>query len=175
MAVVTVADLKEDTTVYPTMVTLAGCLCTELAAAGGPTPCFCGLVPGGEVAIDCGCDDPQCNGNGMAWVRLAQVFPSSQFPFPDSTAATCATTLAYVLEVGVSRCVPVGDDAGNPPSLDEQLATVRLQTSDMQAMRRAIQCCVATKDTSYVLGNYQPMNSSGGCGGGVWTVTIWQV
>lgn len=163
---------REDTTVYPTMLELAGCLCVELAASGLPEPCTCSVLPGGDVAFDhcTECSDDKC---GQAWVRLTNAFPSQQLPEPDVTG-TCASRLAYTLEVGVVRCAPMPDSAGNPPSVDEQLAAVRLQMADMAAMRRAIACCLAgNQDRDYILEPYLPYPTLGGCVGGAWTVTTW--
>jgi hypothetical protein len=47
--------------------------------------------------------------------------------------------------------------------------------ADKAAMVAAIECCLADADDfglSYVLGQYQPMQVQGDCGGGTWLVTI---
>jgi hypothetical protein len=56
------------------------------------------------------------------------------------------------------------------------LDAARLQMADKAAMVEAIQCCLTESDEfsdlDYVLGQYQPMEVPGDCGGGVWLVTI---
>lgn len=161
-----------DRVVWPVMVSLAECLCTQITGSGLPEPCFCGILPGGEAAYDyCdSCEDGTC---GQAWVRLAQAFPSSAFPVPDVGRGTCASPLAFELVVGIVRCAPSPDDQGNPPSLGDQFATSQLVVADMMAMRRAIMCCAqAQKGRDYTLGFYLPVGPEGGCVGGVWTATF---
>lgn len=166
------AEFREDTLIYPIMVGMSACLCTELENSGLPEPCFCGLVPGQDAVTDCSCGNGgKC---GSAWVRLIEAFPSTNFPDPDIDQATCSSLLVFRLEVGIARCVEVMDERGNAPTMAEQLSAVRTQMADMAAMRRAIQCCMADLDTEYVLGTYQPTSLLGGCGGGTWDVLIRQ-
>lgn len=178
------ADFREDLEIYPLMVALAGCLCAELADSGLPTPCSCAVVPGPMAVLDA-CGGCKATGKdvcgGQAWVRLERAYPSADFPGPDVQGATCNSPLAYVIEVGVARCVPVGKSNNItgyvPPSVDQYVQAVRLQTADMQAMKRAIQCCLreAADDRSFVLGSYAPITPSADCGGGLWNFTIWAV
>jgi hypothetical protein len=163
--------LVEDTLIYPRLVELAGCLCTEIERSGlfaGQELCFCGLQFGDLVPIDL--LEKKGVGSGVAWVRMAQAFPSINFPEPDPGIGTCATLLAYEVEVAIARCVPLLDRSGKPPSMSQTLEAARLQFADMAAMRRAIACCFAGTDTDYTLGAYQPIPVSGGVGGGFWTV-----
>lgn len=163
---------REDFLIYPTMVRLSGCLCAEITASELPEPCFCGIIPGTEQALDCGsCDD----GCGAAWVRLSNGFITSDFPQPDISLANCNKGVAFALEVGITRCFsPFGDAEGNMPGVDEYLRQTRLQLADMAAIRRAISCCFATVDTDYILGSYSPIPFDGGCGGGAWEVYVMQ-
>jgi hypothetical protein len=167
------ADLVEDTGIYPVMVELAACLGAQIEESGLGKMCFLGILPGDVAMVDAGSceDDTPC---GSAWVRLVQVYPSDQFPSP-STTATCATALAYELEIGIVRCVKVMDGEGNLPSVEELVDTTRLQLADMAAMRRAISCCSSIKDRSYVLSAYTPTETGGGVGGGSWNVTVWSL
>ena len=167
------AAFREDDIAYPRMVELAACLCTELTASGLPDVCFCGVLPGAMVALDT-CGGCGATGKcGQAWVRLVSVFPSNNFPNPDS-APTCASLLAFELEIGVMRCAPAMDSRGNPPTVAQQLDAVRLQTADMLAMRRAVACCMGGTDNAYFLGTYSPYGPQGGCVGGSWTVVVGQ-
>jgi hypothetical protein len=173
---------REDFEIYPLMVDLAACLCTELEASGLPGTCSCAVVPGPMAVLEaCGaCKSTGAACGGQAWVRLDRAFPSSTFPTPDVEGATCVSPMAYIVEVGVARCVPVGKANSItgyvPPTVQQYTDSVRLQTADMQAMKRAIQCCLRTgenSDRSFVLGTYTPITPSADCGGGVWTFTIW--
>lgn len=175
-------DFREDFQIYPLMVQLAACLCSELEASGLPGTCSCAVVPGPMAVLDaCGsCNSKGAKCGGQAWVRLDRAYPSANFPSPDSDGGTCVTPLAYIIEVGVARCQPAGKSNGvngyTPPSVDEYINAVRTQTADMQAMKRAIQCCLSGEfgDRSFALGSYTPITPSADCGGGVWTFTVWE-
>lgn len=152
------------------MVKLSACLCAEIESSGLPTPCFCGITEGTEANLDCGSCDEGC---GAAWVRLDNAFPTTDFPNATTGVALCGTQLAFVLEVGITRCFsPFGDERGTGVGVAEHLEATRLQLADMAAMRRAIACCLATGDTDYTLGSYTPIPFQGGCGGGSWQVTV---
>lgn len=162
---------REDFMIYGQMLELAACLCAELAASGLGSPCFCGIVEGTEANLDCGsCDD----GCGAAWVRLDSAVPFTNFPDAEVGVATCSTALAFVLEVGVTRCfTPFVDDQGTGAGVQEHLDQTRLQIADMAATRRAIACCFAKdEEILYALGAYTPISFQGGCGGGSWLVTV---
>ncbi|HEX5018627.1 MAG TPA: hypothetical protein VFX15_13705 [Actinomycetes bacterium] len=172
-------EFREDFLVYPSMIRLAACLCTEIEASGLPTPCSCGVVPGPIAVLEScsSCADGKCG--GQAWVRLMDAVQSKDFPAPDAELSTCASPLMWTLEVGIARCAPMGTNSPvrgfTPPTIDAYLAAVRLQMADMAAMRRAIACCFADGTNSYLLGGYAPLTVEGGCEGGVWTVQVWEV
>ena len=160
--------IVEDRGIYPGMLTLQACLEQELIASGLPVGCVKTLMPGDQNYGDCGeCDDGSC---GSAWVRLVRAFPSVTFPNQEAGNATCASPLAYELEVAVVRCVETIREDGTGPDAATLLAQTRTQLADMAAMRRAIACCFGTGDTEYALGAYTPGPFVGGCGGGAWTV-----
>jgi hypothetical protein len=174
------STLREDTGVYPLLVELAACLCTEMQASGGPELCYCGPVAGDVVLDHCGGDACDSNGcGGQAWVRFVDAYPSGAFPSPDNTLANCKTPMAYTVEVGVARCLPGGSANGatgyTPPTMSEQLEAMRIQTADVAAMRRAIQCCFGASDRDYVLGVYdQTLVNGGGCLGGMFRIVVWE-
>jgi hypothetical protein len=162
-----------DDPAYQRVIELSACLCTAITDAELPEPCYCGPFFGGDVPFDhCeGCSGGKC---GQAWVRLVQSYPSLVFPTP-TDVGTCASPLAYEWEIGIARCAPTLDDAGNPPTLEQNMDATRLQYADMRAMRRAIQCCWGDgggdfDDREYVLGVYSALPVQGGCVAGVWTV-----
>lgn len=170
--------LVEDKVVYPTVIALSACLCQELAAAGGPEVCYCGPITGDVVMDYCG---GTCNGGGcggQAWVRFVDIYPSSTFPGLDNALANCKAPFAYSLEVGVARCAPTGESGPSgyePPTLAENVEAIRLQLSDVAALRRAIQCCFGQGDLDYVMGAYaQAGVNGGGCVGGSFTVVVWE-
>lgn len=170
--------LREDNYIYPLMVDLVACLCTEITESGLPEPCQCSLMPGPDAILDyCGaCDEVGCG--GQAWVRLAGAYPSRLFPSIDEVSISCESPIAYQIEIGIVRCTPVGTASAvsgyTAPTLEEQVQAVRIQTADMSAMRRAIACCLTSKydDLTYTLGAYTPM-AGGDCNGGIWLVTVW--
>lgn len=171
----------EDQIAWPTMVKLAACLCTTLEERELPGTCQCAVVPGPMAVIDscggCKAEGKQCG--GQAWVRLVNEFPSSDFPNADDGVALCGAPMAYVLEIGVARCLPTGNansiSGYTAPSMEQLLDATRLQMADKAAMIAAIKCCLEDEEWeySYSLGTYSPMQVAGDCGGGFWTVTIW--
>lgn len=145
---------------------LGDCVCAELATTGAGPLCWCGLAPGAAVAWDhCGdCDNDVC---GIAWVRLDQMYPSTQFPTP-IVEMRCRSPLAYRIEVGAIRCMPVAVDGGSLPP--ERLAEVTIaQVADAAAMYRAMQCCEAVRVAPEI---YTPRGPQGGCVGGLWTAYL---
>lgn len=167
-------DFVEDQVIYPAIIALSACLCTEIANAGLPTPCSCGPMIGSLVLDYCGTCEGKCN--GQAWVRLVDAFPSVDFPAPNQSMNNCATPLAFQLEIGIVRCKPVGSASGvrgyTPPTLEQNVASLRLQTADIAAMRRAITCCFGSNDQDYVLGSYTPVQTEGDCLGGSFTLYV---
>lgn len=172
----------EDNIAWPTMVQLSACLCTTVVERELPTLCRCSPVPGPLAIMDAcgacsGTGSEKCGGQG--WVRLTNEYPSTTFPTASQEPDNCGTTMAYVLEVGIARCIPVGKansiSGYQPPSLEQMVESTRLQMADKAAIRAAIQCCMDDGEITYTLGSYSSMQASGDCGGGFYTVTIWSV
>lgn len=168
------AEFREDVVIYPKMIELSACLCAEIANSGLPEPCSCGPIVGSLVLDYCGtCTDGGCG--GQAWVRLVTAFPSMTFPSPLSDSMNCYAPLVYQIEVGIVRCKPVGKASSArgyaPPTLDQNVGALRLQTADIAAMRRAIQCCFGNADFNYIIGQYTPVSPDGDCLGGAFLVT----
>lgn len=172
----------EDLEIYPLMLELVGCLCTEITESELPAVCRCEVMPGGTYTLDFGPNELSA-GNGQAWVRLVAAgatFPgdTGENQSPILLNTRCSTPLVFELEVGISRCEPVGVTRGNkftPPTATEQAGAVRLYTADLAAMKRAILCCFADKvgdDVEIGLGVYQSLPSEGGVGGGTWQVFL---
>lgn len=154
--------MADDTLLWPAMVALSECLCETLEEEGLlPGDCFCGVLPGANVAWD--------YREGMAWVRLQDAFPSSVFPTQDTSLSNCNRPMGATLEVGVLHCHPGLGANGNFPTMEMQYEATRQQMAAMAAMRKAVQCCGI--DT-LILGLYTPLGPQGLYVGGSWTVYI---
>lgn len=146
---------------------LATCLCAQIEVDGLPPTCFCGVLPGAEVALEYMGD---CSGAcGQAWVRLATSYPSVSIGVPLDRANNCAAGIGLEIELGVMRCLDVGDGPEPPPPALMADAAL-LQSSDMMAMYRAVACCRRSKD--YIIGQYTPLGPEGGVVGGTLAIGI---
>jgi len=156
--------------VHTLLEAIASCLCAQIVADGLPPTCFCGVVPGdaavGNYAGDC---EEAC---GMAWVRLVTAYPASAVGTPNIEAGNCNAGLGLEVEVGIMRCISIGDEQGNPPPPEEMLAAAELQTDDMFAMMRAITCCPSIPSKDFILSAYTPMGPLGGVVGGTYTIAL---
>lgn len=148
---------------------IAACVCAQIEVDELPKTCFCGILPGAEVAWDYtgDCGEGTC---GMAWVRLISVYPSSVIGTPDESAGNCSALIGMDVEIGIARCVSQPDDDGNPPAPADLQADAALQVADAMALRKAAVCCAPEKD--FILGPYIPVGPSGGLVGGVWTISL---
>lgn len=151
------------------MLDLRQCLCDALAERGAGPPCWCGIFPGQQVAWDfCGeCHTGAC---GMGYLQLARVFPSTQFPSQD-VLARCRSPLAYQINVGSLRCLPVADQDGSLPDEGAILDAALAVNLDMAAAHYAIECCI-DKTSEHMVGQYEPLGPMGGCVGGQWMLTV---
>lgn len=168
--------------VLPLLLQLVECLCAQLDLSVGGAPCFCGVVPGINVAADY-CDCTSKGPCGKAYVNLMSLYPSNVFPTPLRDAGNCGAKLAARVRMGTLRCMPTfatpaafGKGAGEPATIQQQLDSVRVQLSDMQHMRKAIECCanteVAGRKRKLLLDTYTPVGPQGNCGGGEWTFWV---
>lgn len=148
------------------MTELAACLCAQIVVDESPEPCWCGIMPGQDALLEMLGDD--CEG-GVAWVRLASVYPSEIIGQQSTRTGNCGMGTGFDLEVGIARLVTVNEEAPTPA---EALAATEQQVKDMETMRRAIGCCPALPKPDYILGNYTPTGPLGGVVGGTWTVFV---
>lgn len=168
MSAPTVDDVRVDTHIWPVMEELAACLCNEIVNAGLPDTCFCGILPGSQIAADY--VTPKA---GMAWVRLGSGWPYTNFPSFDQRGSSCASPLAFQIEVGVLYCSPVfRDSRGNPPTVSAQADAARIQVAAMAAMHRAIACCLGGAPKGIAMGQYTPIGPEGDVVGGMWEVIV---
>lgn len=159
---------------WPTMLDIASCLCAEIEKSELPNTCFCGIIPGESVPLDY-CDPCEGGECGMAWVRLVSVQPLFDIGLGDSAGGNpCNTQMVASVEVGIARCAPGPDLRGRPPTMADQLAATELQFADMAAARRAAVCCKLESDLRRNVSTWLPFGPSGGCMGGIWTITLAQ-
>lgn len=152
-------------------VSLLECLRITLTANPNPPARFC-LRVGEEVRQDLSLFEDECC-DGLAYVKVNQVFPSTTFPEVQENPANCAIDYWGVdLEMGVFRCSPSGDL--------EELATCEQWSEaayqvhyDGEAMRRAVACFRDALDPGdeIVVRPWLPLGTGGGCTGGTQIVT----
>lgn len=156
---------------------LAGCLCLQLNERNAPT-CFCGVIFGqGPVATyGNGCDEDE-DGNtldGMAWVRMADLYPTSGVGEQNILPGNCNSSTGIEIEIGVIRGVLIADpgDPNIPPPDSELLRVATLAVEDALSMTRAVRCCASLGSKDFILGNWAPNGPLGGLGGGSIRVTV---
>jgi len=147
---------------------LATCLCAQIITDGLPPVCFCGVVPGAEVALDYAGDCKDAC--GMAWVRLASSYPSTAIGQPSILPGNCGVGIGFDVEIAIMRCIEAGDADGSPPEPGVLAAAAVLQYEDMLAMWRAVACCRQSKD--WIMGAYTPVGPEGGLVGGALAVSM---
>ena len=158
--------------VYERLSALATCLCAEIENPewGVPDVCFCGVVPGepglGQYAGDC---TTKC---GAGWVRLVSVYPANSVGVLNTQPGNCSHGLGIDVEIGIIRCISVGDEQGNPPPPSELLAAAELQIADAMLMHRAVYCCDAIHPGDVILGQYQSLGPEGGLVGGSYFMSM---
>ena len=172
-------NLVDEEKFWPMLQALAECLCKSLAEANGPDLCYCGLWLGDtDPPLGVGCSGgSQC---GIAWVRPIEVFPSVAFPDPLDAASrpNCSSPLAMTVDLAISRCMPGPKESRQQmPDPQDVYDALRLQMSDMRALRRAVQCCFGAKvperrDWQYTLGPWAPIPTGARVTGGRLLLTI---
>lgn len=166
------ALVHDDPIAWPLAEALSDCLCILLEEEA-PVRCCC-VMFGADVAWDdCSCDGRR---GGMAWVRIANVYPTATFPSPyTGQPGPCGGAYdgwAVTLELGILRCAPTIDERGRLPRCDQNWSAARRAAADAHLMRRAVMCCSWAGDRRYIVGSWEPLGPEGGCHGGVMTVTV---
>lgn len=135
-----------DTVILPMATSLLACLQAELALNPDPPAEAC-LRAGDQVLhdVDAATSTDKVCCPGLTYVRIGPMFPSANFPEPDTLPArsTGCFPLGWAVELtmGVVRCIPgMGSPAG-PTCADWTLAATH-DANDLDAMRRAL-CCWA--------------------------------
>lgn len=149
---------------------LATCLCAQIEADGSPPTCFCGVVPGEAAASLYG---GNCrNACGMAWVRLSLLYPSSAVGEQNTEIGNCSGGLGADIEIGIMRCVKIGDNFGNAPTDDELLGASTQQAIDAMTLFRTVFCCDAIDSKDVIVGSYTPIGPAGGLVGGSLSMSV---
>lgn len=163
-----------DPMVMPRARELLLCLEQEIAKVLDP-PTYVQLRTGAVVPHLISENEDECCA-GLAWVRPVSFWPSSDaFPGQDEAPQPKGVAgWAITLELGAIRCAPT-PDAGSLPTAAEWDAITQAVMDDAAAMRRAICCYIEampSRARNVLPGLWQPLDTSGGCAGGVMTVTL---
>lgn len=136
-------------------------------------PMHFSLRTGEQVAHDMSQTEDLCC-EGLAYVKVNRVYPSTDFPNEDEEWSSCSP-LAWAadLEMGILRCAPTGD-VNTMPTDGEWVATTEIVANDAAAMRLAAQDFAARIDplTDYIVRPWLPFGPQGACTGGVQIVTV---
>lgn len=155
---------------------LLACLATQMNHLPSP-PAKIQLRVGAETGPLVGPNVDECCA-GLAWVRVARVYPSwNNFPDEDNDwLPTGPLAYAVVLEMGTAFCMPWSDSGDSfenmdPPSTQDWSTAFTTLMQHQTLMRRAAACCFAPTQRRAV-GGWNPLSVEGGCTGGTLTVTV---
>lgn len=161
-----------DPVATPVMEALHACLDDQIRQVPDP-PANVVMRTGDSVELLISQYQNECC-DGLAWVRLVTVYPSTNFPAADEVWTRCPGGWAVVVELGAARCAPTGD-LDTIPTPDEWEAASRAVMGDLAAIRRAFMCFHGLEDFRYrpmLVGQWQQARTEGGCVGGAMTVTV---
>lgn len=161
----------------PVALELLTCFTAQLNELAKP-PANIQLRVGSETGPLIGPNTDECCA-GLAWVRVANVYPSwDSFPSADNDWLPCGP-LAYavVLEMGVAFCMPWSDsdesfDNWDPPSTADWATAFNTQMVHQTLMRRTAACCWNPQRNRRAVGEWTPLPVEGGCTGGKLMVTV---
>lgn len=142
-----------DTQVLPLANALLACLVEQLALNPDPPANAC-LRAGQQVIHDVNLENSSdlvcCP--GLAYVRIGTVFPSTDFPSPDTRNDKCLSLArAAELTAGVVRCVPNMAAPAGPDCTDWTTAAIH-DANDMDALFKALCCWTDTAEFKSVRG-----------------------
>jgi len=164
--------LLDQNVIYDRLTLLAACLCTAIEDPdnGVPGVCFCGIVPGDSVPAEYAGD---CNTVcGIAWIRLVSAYPSNAVGVLKTEPGNCAFGLGMDVEMGILRCITIGDPDGTGPSPQELVDAAQLQIADALVMQQALFCCDGVPNKDVILGLYQSLGPEGGLVGGSYNMSM---
>ena len=134
-----------DTTLLPLANALLNCLETELALNPDPPARSC-LQVGNQIIhdVDAGISADKVCCPGFSYVRIGTVFPSTEFPVPDTRNDKCLSlSRAAEFTAGVVRCIP-GMGTPEGPSCADWTAAAVHDADDIQAIWDAVCCWTGT-------------------------------
>lgn len=126
------------------------------------------------MGIALGEDECKC---GSAWVKVNDWYATSDatFPGPDESldGQMCPSAYALVLELGIGRCPPQGDE-NQLPTVADRNAFHLVVLQDVQLMRKAINCCFRNVPLPepFVVGDWSKQGPIGMCFTQALTITI---
>ena len=155
---------------------IGACIVAALEQTPAGAPCRqCLLIPSFTIPWDgCDCTSGGCTVPGQVAQAITSVYSSEVFPAEfGQTWRQCGPHYDVVnVTVSVTRCVPVLNEQGVPPSCADELAAAITLENDRTAVRQALACCL------FQLGNPTPyrirgwrigpsvtVGESGGCAG----------
>lgn len=163
-------ELIDDTLVWPFMNDLLAELSVEIKTSGLQDPCWLGVLPGAQVALDY-CNPCKAGKCGMVWLRLVSIQPFVD-PTQPLAPSRCGALFTATYEMGIVRCHQTTDGRGNPMDMAYQAEATRVQLAEMAAMQRVLLCGDAMGHHDVDLGAYSPIGPEGGCVGGAWFATV---
>jgi hypothetical protein len=163
-----------DPVVMPLAREMLDCLAQEIAKVESP-PFYVGLRTGAVVDHLLSTTEDECC-QGLAWVRPSGFYPGGAvFPAQLETPLPKGNTnWTITLELGAVRCAPTPDE-NSIPTPAEWDAVTQAVMDDAAAMRRAICCFIdgeRGRNRKVLAGLWQPLDTQGGCVGGILPVTI---
>lgn len=126
---------------------LQTCLCTELEATPGGSPCFCCIIhapaappaPDGPLSELCKC--------GLAWVRLVDLTPRvaqrQQPRLASGVICSPKTNTIVTIELGILRCTGISDEIKASDVCTCLGRHAAAAAADAEALIRAAVCCPA--------------------------------
>lgn len=169
MAIAPVADPLA----WPILEALEACLEDQVRCLVKP-PAVTSVRPGDRIELLIAQTRDECC-EGLAWVRCVTVYPSADFPAPDTEASQCGPTgWAVVVELGVARCAPT-TDANIIPTAAQWSDVTAAVMADAAAVRRAVALFKTLddfEDVLWVVGAWLPLPTEGGCVGGAMQITV---
>lgn len=150
-----------DTSILPLANALLSCLAIELNLNPNPPAQIC-LRAGQQVIHDVdgnlSADTTCCP--GLGYVRIGAVFPSTDFPTPDTRNDKCLSlSRAVELTAGVVRCVP-GMGTPQGPDCTDWTTAATFDANDIDALYKATCCFTGTDAFKAMRGRRWAVQSS---------------
>lgn len=123
------------------------CLTTELALNPDPPANACLQVSNQVIHdVDAGASLDKVCCPGLNYVRIGTVYPSTDFPTPDTRNDKCLSlSRAVEFTAGVIRCIPGMGSTAGPTCADWELAALH-DANDIDALFKAVCCFTQTPE-----------------------------